>query len=556
MLSGIRHYILEYWEGEKKMQIADMVLKGMVFTALQDEPFEGGVAVNGNKIAAVCTGSGIDGWIGPETKVYDCPDRLIMPGFIDAHEHLFIGAIASSEHMTTDIAASVSEEDCLRIIGEYYRSHPDEVRIRAQGWFLNNWGNAPLPSRYTLDKVIPDKPAYLLSADGHTCWVNTRGLEELGYDENTVLENGEICLGEDGKPTGILCEVGRPVFDIMYTLPFPQMKQAEADFFKGLARCGVTTISDMDTTKPTPAMRGKFDAAKELEQEGRLTARVNLYLDLATESDYEEHKKWREEFCTDKLRIRGLKQLIDGVTSTYTGLLLEPYSDHPELTMEPVYKKEEYARWIQQGNKDGFDVRLHCIGDGAVRMALDLYEEADRINGKNPAIRNSVEHIETIAPEDIPRFKELGVIASMQPEHLPLDLNEKINRCGMERCRLEWPHRSLIDAGAILAFGTDYPVVDYNPFPGVCAAVTRCDASGQPTGVNPKERISLAEALKAYTAWAAYAYGMEDKTGTLEPGKLADIAVIDKNLFAVHPPELRHRKVVLTVMDGQVVYEM
>jgi predicted amidohydrolase YtcJ len=187
-------------------------------------------------------------------------------------------------------------------------------------------------------------------------------------------------------------------------------------------------------------------------------------------------------------------------------------------------------------------------------MALDMFEASKRANGRH-GLKNTIEHIESIHPDDISRFAELDVIPSMQPYHLTLDFNEKIGRIGMKRCRWEWPHKTILDKGGSLAFGTDYPVVDFNPFPSIYAAVTRCDDEGNPTGINPEECISLAEALKAYTAGSANAYGRLEELGTLEEGKLADLIVVDRNLFEVEPYEIKDASVELTVMDGRIVFE-
>lgn len=201
---------------------------------------------------------------------------------------------------------------------------------------------------------------------------------------------------------------------------------------------------------------------------------------------------------------------------------------------------------------------MHAVGDGAVRVALDAFEKSNQINdniGNHKKLRNAIEHIETIHPDDIGRFKKLGVVASMQPYHLILDQNEKIQRMGEERCKLQWPHRTMLDQEAILAFGSDFPVVDANPFLEIYAAVTRCDDSGNPTGGNPKEKITLGEALSAYTKGSAYAYGREAELGTLEVDKFADIVILNKNLFALPNEEILNCEVEMTIVDGKIVYE-
>ena len=198
-------------------------------------------------------------------------------------------------------------------------------------------------------------------------------------------------------------------------------------------------------------------------------------------------------------------------------------------------------------------VRIHCIAEGSVRMALDAFEESLKVNGKHGLV-NSIEHIETMHPDDIPRFRELGVVASMQGEHLPLEMNEKVARLGEERCRYEWPFRSLADAGAVLAFGTDFPVVYYNQFKGIYAAVARKNYDGTTAGVDNGEKLTLPEALRANTIGSAIVYGRDDEIGTLEAGKLADVIVLDRNLFTADVEEIKDAEVALTVMDGNVVY--
>ncbi|MDR2296654.1 MAG: amidohydrolase family protein, partial [Clostridiales Family XIII bacterium] len=233
---------------------------------------------------------------------------------------------------------------------------------------------------------------------------------------------------------------------------------------------------------------------------------------------------------------------------------LEPYANNPSTKGKTFFPYAIYRDCVCEANRKGYDVRLHCIGDAAVKLALDVYEES-RAAGAPAGIRNSIEHIEALRPEDIPRFAALGVVASMQPLHVTFNDNEKVLAVGAERAKYQWPFNSLLRAGATLAFGTDFPVVGFDPIPSLHAAVTRTNAKGKQMGTNPGEKLRLAEAIKAYTAAGAYAVGREDTLGTLEVGKLADIVVFDRNLFGIAPQRLLDVKVQMTLADGEIVYE-
>lgn len=535
---------------------ADMILKSSrIFTALSGETISGGVAVRGNRIIAV--GQEALALEGPDTEIRDYGNRLIMPAFIDAHVHYFVGAIAASDHMCDTLAATTSEADCVNMIKKFAEEHPDEKRVLGIGWFPANWGDAPLPTKKSLDDAIPDRPVYLIAADCHTFWMNTPALEETGITPDMKPRSGSIGLLENGELSGLLFEPDAfaPAMAQVMDLDPEIMKEVHRDFLHHINRCGVTSISEMSADDYTDTTHRNYTIVKEMDDAGDLTCRLHLYTKLDGYTDFSKALEYRKEFFSEKLRLNGVKGFIDGVTSTFTGLLLAPYSDRPETcgVGVPNVPESENTQYIIAANKAGLPVRLHCIADGSVRMALDMYEKSRNANGSQDFF-NTVEHIENIHPADIPRFSELSVIPSMQPYHLTLDFNEKIRRIGEERCRYEWPHRSLLDAGAQLAFGTDYPVVDFDPFPNIYAAVTRCDDNGIPTGVNPQECITVAEALTAYTKTAALAYNRDD-IGILATGKLADIIVVDRDLLHIPHSEIPEASVLLTVMDGEIVYD-
>lgn len=541
------------------MEFADKLLKSKaVYDCKESRPFVGSVAVKGNKILAVGHGDEIPDCVGEKTQVVDYGEQMIMPGFVDAHVHYFMGGMFGSKHVCTEITNSKSERECIEMIKKFADDNPDEIRIIGLGWFPSYWGNAPLPDKRSIDAVIPDRPVYLLSADIHTIWCNTKALEEAGIYADMPIKSGEVGTFENGELSGLLFEpeAYQPAMDMVMELPKEQMKEVHRDFLKEIASCGITTISEMTANDYTDKTLRNFRIIKELEEEGALTARLHLYTKLAGYTDFSKALEYKKEFHSPKLRMQGIKGFIDGVASTYTALTLEPYSDKPDSCGigVPLVPKDEMQLSVNAANAAGFQVRIHCISDGAVRMALDLYEGSIRANGKLH-LKNAVEHIENINPDDIGRFKELDVIPSMQPMHLLLDADEQILRMGEERVKYEWAFRSILDAGGKLAFGTDYPVVGFDPFPTIYAAVTRKNLDGSPASHNPWECLTLEETLKAYTIDAANTYDREDELGTLEPGKYADIIVIDRNMFELEPDDILKCSVVMTMMDGRVVFE-
>ena len=539
------------------MNSADMIItSNAVFTSCGDEPFEGGVAIKGNRIVAVGSREEISKYRTADTAVYDYGDQLIMPGLIDGHDHLWWGAVADSEHVV-DLTSSTSEEEAIEMIKKYAVEHPEEKRIRGFGWFPANWNDAPLPTKKTLDEAVPDRPAYMNCADAHTLWVNSLALEESGYTPDMELAAGSVGVDENGEMNGLIYEPDAMAYGWknFYDFPEEQIRTIMKNFMKGLAAQGVTSLSEMSADEYTDYFHDRYLVFKDMAESGEFTSRVHAFTAFMRKTDFTEAVKWKEEFNSSTFRVTGVKGFLDGVTSTYTGLLLEPYTDRPDTTGEgvPLDTQESLNASVIAANAAGLPVRIHCIAEGSVRMALDAFEESLKVNGKHGLV-NSIEHIETMHPDDIPRFRELGVVASMQGEHLPLEMNEKVARLGEERCRYEWPFRSLADAGAVLAFGTDFPVVYYNQFKGIYAAVARKNYDGTIAGVDNGEKLTLPEALRAHTIGSAIVYGRDDEIGTLEAGKLADVIVLDRNLFTADVEEIKDAEVVLTVMDGNVVF--
>lgn len=496
-------------------------------------------------------------FIDGETVIIDAGDGLVMPGFIDAHTHFFNGALAYSEHVCCDIEASTSEEDCVRIISEYAKAHPNEKRIRGRGWFVTNWKDAPLPTKESLDGALPDIPVYLAAADCHSYWLNTKALEECGITKDMEVETGYIGKLPNGELSGMLVEMDAcEIADRKYReFSLKEQKEIYMSFMEHVASLGVTSLSEMMPGEYDEEYLEKYKVIKQLGEEKSAKCRLHLFTKLFDVDDYEVAVQWKKELDNDWLKLSGLKGFIDGVAETYTGLLLEPYTDRPDTKGigVPAISLEELKERIYEANKLGLPVRIHCIADGSVRMALDAFEYA--VNKTKTMLPNTIEHIENIHPDDIKRFQKLGVIPSMQPMHVILDCDGKIIRIGLERIKYEFPWKSMWDAFGGVAIGTDFPVVSLNPFDNIYAAVTRKNFDGSEASHNPEEVLTMEQTLMGYTYWAAKSYGREDEIGTVSEGKLADLVILNQNLFDISAEQIRDTKVELTMLGGKIVYE-
>lgn len=540
------------------MIYADKILKSnAIFDSVSDEPFAGGIAISGNRILAVCKGDDIDQYASDETEIFEFQDELIMPGLVDAHDHLWWGAVADSSHVV-NLTASTSEEEAIEMIKKFAAEHPEEPRIRGFGWFPATWNDAPLPTKETLDKAVPDRPAYMNCADAHTAWLNIKALEEAGYRADMVMEAGSVGVGSDGEMNGLIFEPDalELAWNKFYDFPDEQIEEIMDNFMAGLAKQGVTSLAEMSADDYVPFFHHRYDIFKKMASEGKFTSRVHAFTKFMRMTDFTDCLKWKEEFNSPFFKVSGVKGFLDGVTSTYTGLTLEPYEDRPDTcgVGVPLDNQESLNASVVAANKAGLPVRIHCVSEGAVRMALDAFEESINVNGKHDLV-NAIEHIEICDPADIPRFRELGVVASMQGEHLPMEQNEKLVRMGEARCRWEWPFKSLIEAGASMAFGTDFPVVYYNQWPGIYASIARRNYDGTIAGADNGEKLTLAQALKANTIGSAHVFSRDYEFGTLEEGKLADVLVCNTNPFTCPEEKIKDVKSILTIMDGKITYE-
>ena len=537
---------------------ADLILySNAIFDSVKDEPFAGGIAIKGKKIMAVGDRKEIEKYEGACTEIKEFKDQLIMPGFVDSHGHYTDGAQYLGEIALHDMERFKSEEECAKAVGEFAETHKELKLIKGQGWYLSYWGDdAQFPTAASLDKYVADRPVYLVASDLHSVWMNTKAIELSGLkDMVDTLDRTHVLVDENDQPTGVVREACGEVVDkleSLFALTSEEQEKKDKDdqaaLMHALNEQGITAFSDVSFILPEN-LKEHYKHMKALDDAGEMTIRLYIYPGTQFKPPYKRY------FSSDELNIAGVKNILDGVTATFTAVMLEPYEDNPTEKGVPAVEKDILDEWVREANSLGLSCRIHCIGDGAVRGALDSYELSGKTNDMSK-MRNAIEHIEVIHPDDIPRFGKLGVIASMQPRHQILDRGEKLYRVGLERSKYEWAFQSIIDGGAHLALGTDYPVVTFRTYENIYMGVTKRDLDGTQYGsMSPNEKLTLAQCLKGYTVEGAYINSMEDKVGTLEVGKYADITVADKNLFAIDADDIKDCCSIMTIFNGKVVYE-
>ena len=530
---------------------ADLVLKNAkVWTVDERLPYAEAVAVRGNEIVAVGRDVDMDSLIGSRTEIVDLNGQLVLPGFNDAHTH-FISAILRAAGAFNLYGVTTVAEVRSRL-REYAERYPTAEWLLGWRWDPSRFGSGGWPSRTDLDAVEDRQPVAIFDIDGHSCWVNTRALEALGYTADSPdPEGGQILRDSKGQPTGILLEKACDHIPCNPTLSpdaFVTLLRHEA---AELNRLGITSLSN-NGVQPE-----HFEAYAQMADEGRLTVRINEWLFL--EGGLPEAQRLRQRFeSDDKIRVVGLKVLLDGVLSTHTAWMLEPYADAPEVTGFPVVAPEALAEQVIEADAHGFQVLIHAIGDRAVRETLDIFERAAQVNGRRDS-RHRIEHVEVVHPNDQKRFAELGVIASMTPVHCTGCIDAYIkDRLGESRGSHAYIWRNLVDMGVHLCFGTDWPAVDLaepDPLKQIFAAVTRTTPQeyGRPVW-HPEQRLSVAEAIRSYTLESAYAEFMEHRKGSITPGKLADLCVLSDNVLEPPPARILETEVKMTIFDGEVVY--
>jgi len=534
---------------------ADLIIKSnAIFDSVAKAPFNGFVAIKGNKIIGVGQRADSISYTGTDTRVYDFGGKLVMAGFHDSHTHLLMAGMFQSY---VNLLNAKSEEEAARMVKDASEKNEEDGWIIGFSWYHVFWDNRVLPTKRSLDVYFPDRPVFLVNAEAHGAWVNSKALEIAGITKDTPNPfGGEIARDDNGEATGFLYESALGLVG-KYALVFSKEKEKELirAYMDGAAEYGITSVNDVQPY--FHGNMGNLEVYSEMDKKGELSVRIHAAPDLL--GDLKEIEAWRDKYRSEMLRVEMLKQFLDGVSTTHTALVIEEYTDAPGNFGISLNDTEAIKNAIPEAHKRGFSVKLHSCGDQSARMGLDYFENAIKLHGKNKC-RHAIEHVELIKEEDIIRFGELGIIPSVQPEHIALTQTFAENpypvTLGKDRADKTWPFKSLYQSAGILAIGSDCPVVDNNPFLEIYRAVTRLHNDGTPEGGwNPSEKLSMYEILRCYTYGSAYGVNREDELGTLEVGKFADVIVIDRNLFDVDDSEIMDSKVVLTIMDGVVRFE-
>jgi predicted amidohydrolase YtcJ len=530
--------------------LADLVLvNGIVHTMDPASSTAEAVAVRSGRILRVGKSADIKALAGPDTRVLDLGGAAVFPGFTDSHTHFLGGGFALSSIQLRDAR---SREEFVARIGAKARELEKGEWILNGDWDHEQFSPVELPRRDWIDAVSPDNPVCVNRLDGHMVLANGVALAIAGITRNTpVPPGGEIVKDpKTGEPTGILKDAAAGLVESRIPEFSMKAKLRAADTaLRHAAEHGVTSVHEM-------ANASSFEVYQELVRQGRMTARLYVYIPI-DEVDIYARLKLKTPFGNDFLKIGGLKGFVDGSLGSATAYFFEPYSDNPSthgLLAQQMFPEGIMEKRILEADRAGLQVAIHAIGDRANSLLLDIFEKAVAANGPRDR-RWRIEHAQHLKPGDIARFGRLGLIASVQPYHLYDDGRWAERKIGQTRARTTYAFKSLRDAGAVLAFGSDWTVAPLDPIAGIFAAVTRqTSGGGHPGGWIPEEKISVEEAVRGFTTGGAYAEFAEKDKGTIEAGKLADLAVLDKDLFALPADRIRDARVIMTVVGGNVVY--
>ena len=527
-----------------------VITNAKVWTVDKSRPQAEAVAVIGERIVAVGSNGEIDAWRGPQTKTIDAQGKLLLPGFDDAHLHFISGGAQLDQ---VDLKDAASPEEFARRIGEQVKKTAKGEWVLGGDWDETKWTPATLPTKELIDPVSGDTPVFVSRYDGHMALANSAALKRAGVTAKTPdPAGGTIVRDAKGNPTGALKDAAMDyVNKVIPTMSHERRLQAARRALEHAASLGVTSVQDMNPEYADVAVYS------ELAERGELTSRIYA---APYETDWQDQAKlgMRHAWGSPYLRLGALKGYADGSLGSATAYMFEPFADDPKnhgLLSEEMHPPEKMRERLMNADAAGLQLCVHAIGDQAISMILDMYAAIARAHGEHDQ-RFRIEHAQHMAAKDFARFAQLHVIASVQPYHAIDDGRWAERRLGPERIKTTYAFRTFLNHGVRLALGTDWPVAPLSPLWNIYAAATRATLDGKnPNGWVPEQKITVAEAVEAYTMGSAFAEFQEKQKGSITPGKLADIVLLSDDIFSIRPEAIHDVKVVTTIVGGKVVYQ-
>jgi predicted amidohydrolase YtcJ len=526
-----------------------IITNAAVYTVDKKLPRAEAVAVIGDRIVALGSSAEINSWRSPQTKVIDAGGRLLLPGFNDAHVHFIAGGAQLDQVQLND--AAEPGEFAKRIAAQMSKISKDEWILGGR-WDETKWPNPQLPTKELVDPVTGAMPIFVERYDGHEALADSAAMKLAGVNAKTAdVPGGVIMRDASGNPTGVFKDAAMElIYKVIPPMSHEQRLRAARRALEHAASLGVTSVQHMNPEFADVA------AYSELAEKGELTARIYA---VPMETNWQDQAKVgiRRAWGSSYLRLGAVKGYADGSLGARTAYMFEPFADDPGnrgLLSDEMHPPTAMRDRLMQADAAGLQLRVHAIGDRAISMMLDIFGDIEKEHGYHDQ-RFTIEHAQHMAQKDFARFAKLHVIASMQPYHAIDDGRWAEKRLGHDRARYSYAWRSFLDHGVTLALGTDWPVAPLNPMPGLYAAVTRATLDGKnPDGWIPEEKITLPEAVVAYTMGSAFAEFQEHVKGSVTPGKLADMVILSDNIFDLKPEAIRNVKVATTIVGGKVVY--
>lgn len=532
-----------------------LLLHGKIWTGNANRPEVEAVAIRQERIVAVGKSRDLQRLADSNTTVIDLRGRRAVPGFNDSHLHFYMGGASLGQIQLRDARSAAEFRER---IAKFAGTLPKGEWIVGGNWDHQNWTEPALPSHELIDDITPNHPVFVSRFEGHMALANSLAMKLAGINGATEdVPGGEIVRNAQRNPTGIFKDAARNLIERFISGPSEEnILSAILAAQDHAAQYGVTSVQDMGVLgwRRAESMRRVLRVYQRLEAAKLLRVRISAHVPLP------EHAQFADfcGFSSETLRINAIKSFADGALGSSTAWLFEPYSDNPcscGIPSDELADPEQMYHLLQKADSAGLQLAVHAIGDRANHTVLNLFEKLQQNDGKEDR-RLRIEHAQHLHLDDIPRFAKLKVIACMQPYHCIDDGRWATERIGSHRAKTTYAFRSLLDAGAMLAFGSDWFVAPLDPLQGIYAAVTRCPlGDSRLAGWVPEQKISVAEAVQAYTLGSAFASQSEHVKGSLEPGKLADIAVLSDDIFEIDPHQIRETKVDMTIFDGKVIYE-